>query len=134
MAHAGGRPTDYTPELADHICAMLACGTTPLHRLAKQNDTFPAETNIYKWMWKYPEFRQKYLDAKEAQAILIADEIMQCLWDTDERTEAIAKMNLVLNGAKWHLSKLAPKQFGDKKHVTQDMNLNVHEQDLANLK
>ena len=49
-----------------------------------------------------------------------------------EISESISKQSHVFRVAQWHLSKLAPKQFGDKKEST--VVLNVHEDNLKNLK
>ena len=83
-------------------------------------------------MYRYPEFRLKYLEAKEAQALWISEKIMDDAYNVEERNEAIAKQNLVFRVGQWHLAKLAPKQFGDKKES--NVTLNVHEDSLKNLK
>ena len=72
----------------------------------------------------YPAFRGQYLEAKEIQALLIADNVWNKVNDVDERPEAIAKVNLQFKFNQWHLSKLAPKQFGDKKQVETNVTIN----------
>lgn len=134
MAHPGGRPTDYSPELAARICDLIVTHPISIKRLCAKYDDLPADFTVYNWISKYPEFSRQYLEAKETQAHVYSDTVMDYLWNVDERPEAVAKANAILNGAKWHLSKLAPKQFGDKKEIKQDMNISVHEQDLQALK
>jgi hypothetical protein len=128
-----GRPTDYTKEMAEKILDLTATTSLSVRQMSEQYPDLPGECTIFRWMRKYPEFRQDYLEAKELQGLLYSDMVMHHLWNVDERTEAISKMNLVLAGAKWHLSKLAPKQFGDKKEVKQEMNIVVHEDTLKQL-
>ena len=134
MAHPGGRPTDYTPDKAQYICEIIASSAKAVTELCEIDSTFPHEANFYKWLLKYPEFREKYLKAKEIQGIAYSERIMRDAYSCPAVTEEIALANHQFRVTQWHVSKLAPKQFGDKKHVTQDMNVNVHEQDLAHLK
>src|SRR5258708_7569966 len=122
MAHAGGRPTDYTPELAEQICDITATTIKSVADICKANAGLPDECTVFRWMRRYPQFRQDYLEAKELQGLLYSDAVMHTIWNCLEVNESIAKANLILRGAQWHLSKLAPKQFGDKKEVKQEMN------------
>lgn len=110
-----GRPTDYTPEMADKICSLVASSSEGLKKICAQNSDIPVDSTIYLWLANHKEFSRKYRDAKEAQGLCYSEKVMDLLWEVDERNEAIAKAKLILDGAKWHLSKLAPKQFGDKK-------------------
>lgn len=133
MAHAGGRPSLYTEELAARICYLIATNAHSVKIIASKFKDIPDDTTIYSWLAKYPEFSRQYLEAKEIQAHIYSDTVMDYIWDVDERPEAIAKANAILNGAKWHLSKLAPKQFGDKKEVKSQVTLDVHEDRLKEL-
>lgn len=133
MAHPGGRPTDYSHELAVRICDEITISHEGLQEICDKNEDFPAqETTVYKWMRKYPEFRQLYLEAKELQGVVFSNHVMRIVLNCPEINESIAKANLILRTAQWHLSKLAPKQFGDKKE--QVVNVSVHEKDLESLK
>ncbi len=132
MAHPGGRPTDYNDDIAARICEAISTSSKSVATLCKENSDFPAETNVFKWMMRYPEFRQGYLEAKELQSLLISEEIFDDARACPEVNESIAKANHVFRVAQWHLSKLAPKQFGDKKEAA--VTLNVHESNLTNLK
>lgn len=129
-----GRPTDYTPELAARICHYIATNPISVKKICAKFDDIPTQDTIYTWLAKYQDFSGQYLVAKEAQALIVADE----LWDKVEAmpavTEEMGKFDREFRYHQWHLSKLAPKQFGDKKEVKQEMNINVHEQDLAHLK
>lgn len=45
-----GRPSKYTPEIAQEMCKMLADGI-PLREICRQ-EGFPAWQTVYDWMWK----------------------------------------------------------------------------------
>jgi len=110
-----GRPTDYTPEMAERILDLTATTIKSVADICLDPE-LPGECTVFRWMRKYPEFRQGYLEAKETQGILYSDAVMNTIWNCPEVNESIAKANLILRGSQWHLSKLAPKQFGDKSH------------------
>lgn len=134
MAHPGGRPTDYTPEKAREICAIVADNPMGLRRLCAAFPELPAANTIKLWRRTHPEFMAQYLLAKEEQALSYAEELADCVDEIDERQEAIAKATLRWRVHQWHLSKLAPKLFGDKKHIEQNVTHNVHEDTLEHLK
>ena len=136
MAHAGGRPTLYTPELASRVCHLIATNPIGLKRICAQNADIPSHETIASWKVIYSEFFGQYLAAKDSQAT----NIVESLWDEMEHgastTEEIAMLNLKFRFHQWHLSKLAPKQFGDKSENKNEgtINIVVHEDTLKNLK
>jgi hypothetical protein len=134
MAHPGGRPTLYTPELGARVCHLISTIPLGIKRICNANPDIPSHETIASWKVQHPEFFGQYLAAKDNQAT----EIVESLWEEMEQgvttNEEIAMLNLKFRFHQWQLSKLAPKQFGDKKQIQQDMNINVHEQDLQSLK
>jgi len=134
MAHPGGRPTDYTPELAKRICELVASTALSMEAICKSSDDFPEETTAFRWIARHEQFRRDYLEAKELQGLILSEKILSEAYTCPAVTEEIALANHQFRVTQWHLSKLAPKQFGDKKEVKTEMNLNVHEADLAHLK
>lgn len=56
-----GRPTDYSPEVAELICELIIKGYSV--RKIGDVDTMPCEDTIYTWLAKYPEFSEKYDEA-----------------------------------------------------------------------
>jgi hypothetical protein len=128
-----GRPTLYSDELASRICNLIAIHPISLKRICDKYDDLPNDSTIYSWLFTNEKFSSQYLAAKESQAHVYSDWVMDYVANVDERTEAVAKANSIVNAAKWHLSKLAPKQFGDKKEIKQEMNISVHEDKLKEL-
>lgn len=91
----------------------------------------PAQSTVYDWLLRYPEFAEQYTRAREEQADSLADEIIDI---ADEQPEIVAVVDkktgaLIehkLDGAflqwqknriearKWTAMKLKPKKYGDR--------------------
>src|SRR5688572_22965809 len=69
-----GRPSDYTPELADAICARLADGESL--RSVCQSDEMPDKRTVFRWLRTNDEFRHQYTRAKEESADALSDEML----------------------------------------------------------
>jgi len=128
-----GRPSDFTAELADHICQKLSEGQTL--REVCRNEGMPAESTVRGWALDDREgFSAQYTRAREIGYLAMADELLEVADDGKndwmERRDDEDKASYVLNGEhvqrsrlrvdtrKWMLSKALPKVFGDK--VTQE--------------
>jgi hypothetical protein len=124
-----GRPSSFTQDMADTICARIAEGES-LREICK-DDWMPDRVTIYRWLAANPEFCNHYTRAREDQADTLADEIIAI---ADEQPEVIAVVDkktgaLIehkLDGAflqwqknrmdarKWTAMKLKPKKYGDR--------------------
>lgn len=130
-----GRPSSFTPELADRICAELSEGRS-LRTVCKAED-MPAVSTVFNWLRTKPEFLEQYTRAKEEAADALADEIQDIADDgTNDWMERLDKdsqgAGYVLNGEhvqrsrlrvearKWIASKLKPKKYGDKLELAGD--------------
>lgn len=136
-----GRPTLYTLELAKEICDKLAYSGKGLATLCRENEHWPDRITIYRWMDERDGFRDMYEKAKNTRLdnmlshmediiINAVDDIGQ---NGKEATSSIA-MNLInkhVDLLKWQLTKLRPKQFGDK--MTFETNGPTHEDFLKAL-
>ncbi|MEH2700232.1 hypothetical protein GFL93_09350 [Rhizobium leguminosarum bv. viciae] len=58
---AGGRPSDYTLELAEAICELIIKGMSV--RKIGDLEAMPCEDTIYTWLSKHSEFSEKYTEA-----------------------------------------------------------------------
>jgi len=131
---AGGRPTDYTPELAADICARLSVGDSM--RTICKDDAMPSRTTIFLWIATYPEFSNQYAIAKEEASEALAEEMFDIAdngsndWmeaHSEDAGRAAFKLNgeniqrakLRVDVRKWYLSKIKPKKYGEK--VQQDI-------------
>jgi hypothetical protein len=119
-----GRPTDYTPELADLICERIATHGIGLKKLCEMYDDMPEKITIRRWCLKNPQFRSQYARAKSFQIEALVDEIIEIADDTTQdaiinelgnrvyNAEFIARSRLRIDTRKWLASKLVPKIYG----------------------
>lgn len=126
------RPTKYTQELAGKICELISTTDRGLRSICKELDI--STWSIVTWLsnGKHPEFTIQYARAKEMQADVLADQIIElsdnCRLGKStvdkptglETTESdnIQRSRLQVDARKWVASKLAPKKYGEKLDVT----------------
>lgn len=125
MAKKKGRPTIYTKELGDEICALLAEGRS-LRSICELNG-MPALRTVFYWLRTDEDFLHQYARAKEESADALIDEMV----DIADQAEAIVRkgaekksgayaqtQKLRIDTRKWIASKLKPKKYGDKLDLT----------------
>ncbi|EKL07383.1 hypothetical protein VCHC17A1_3983 [Vibrio cholerae HC-17A1] len=66
------------------------------------------------WLQRHEEFREQYAHAREVQAELLAEDIINLSDAVIEDGAAVAKARLQVDARKWYASKLAPKRYGDR--------------------
>lgn len=121
-----GRPTAYTEAIAASICAAVAEGMSLRKVCAMEG--MPALTTLFRWLAdeERAEFREQYARAREAQADLLAEQILEIADDGTNDTykddegmvrvdhDHIARSRLRVDSRKWLAAKMAPKKYGDK--------------------
>lgn len=135
-----GRPSDYTQEIADRICAQLAEGKSM--RTVCIGEDMPAMSTIFKWLRERKEFSEQYAKAKAESADAMVEEMLDIADDArndwmeyhDKEGESLGyKINgdhvqrsrLRVETRKWIAAKLKPKKYGEKvdmNHGGQDGN------------
>ena len=124
-----GRPSDYTPDLADRLCAELADGRSL--RSVCLADDMPSKATVFNWLRTIPEFLDQYTRAKEEAADSLADDIVDIADERDGKaimadgaevavvfdSTAVARNRLRVDSRKWIAAKLKPKKYGDKVEV-----------------
>ncbi len=124
-----GRPADYTDELANKICDLIACSNKGLATICK-DEKLPARSTIYEWIDKHKEFSDKYARAREDQADFLAEEILEIADDSSRDTKTIKgkdgkdievedtewtnRSKLRVDARKWTAARLCSKRWGDK--------------------
>lgn len=109
--HPGGRPSNYTKEIGDKICDIIATTSFSLAKISADNG-FPNPSTIRRWIVNIDEFRDKYARAKLAQANILAEECLEIA--DNSSSEDYNRDRLRIDTRKWLASKLLPKQYGDK--------------------
>lgn len=131
MAHAGGRPTDYTQELADAICAELSIGRSL--RSVCEDEGMPTVKTVFNWLRSYEGFLQQYEKAKEESSDAMAEDLLH-IADTPvmgeiktikpdgtveiKQDEMLGHRRLQVDARKWLMSKMKPKKYGEKLDMT----------------
>jgi len=125
----GGRPSDYTQEIADTICLLIAEGQS-LRKICT-DESMPDKSTVFRWIARNCTFRDQYAQAKDQGAMVWAEEILDIADDgandymelLDEsgdvkgyrlNGEHVQRSKLRVDSRKWLLSKLMPKKYGDK--------------------
>lgn len=130
------RPTKYTEALANQILDKISTTSKSLGEICKGlKPKKIATSSVYLWLQQNTSFSERYARAREAQAHLLADEIIdiadksrigtkKSVKDTDEGQEVtvvtadmVERSRLMIDARKWKASKLAPKVYGDRTQV-----------------
>ena len=120
-----GRPSLYTPQLADEICERLAKGESL--RSICSDRYMPPESTVRVWVKNEAiDFGAQYAIARSIGYEQMAEELI-AISDADYRLAndsgvdgaAVAQARLMSDNRKWLLSKMLPKIYGDR--VTQEL-------------
>lgn len=127
-----GRPSKYSPELGKQICTEMVSGRS-LRSICRSEEWAPCLSTVCNWLAGNKQFLEQYAQARESQAELLADEIIEIADDgTNDYVEVqkkngavvlcdnehINRSRLRVDARKWAASKLLPKKYGDKVAVT----------------
>lgn len=114
-----GRPTLYTPELAQTICARLAAGES-LRAICTEEE-MPSRETVREWLHKDEAFAGQYARAREEQQVTLAEEVLEEARAITSQADAM-KVREFGNHVRWMAERMAPKVFGAKQdlHITGD--------------
>lgn len=125
-----GRPESYNTEIADRILTEIATTSKSLRSICESPD-LPSVKTVLKWLRDKDEFSVQYARAKEEQADMLAEEILE-LSDKERKTievttsekgtfetekDNVQRTRLQIDTRKWLASKLKPKKYGDVKEA-----------------
>lgn len=124
-----GRPTKYTPQLAALICSLIGEGQS-LRKICVAVEGMPHLSTVMRWLFEPSEFRdqfqEQYRRAREMQAEILADEMVDIADDstedeiyTDEgkrmlNKEFVQRSKLRVETRQWVAVRLLPKVYGPK--------------------
>lgn len=119
-----GRPSSFTQETADAICARVAEGETL--RVICGEEGMPARSTVHLWLRDNQEFSDQYARAREVSAGAMEEELLaEAKAAVDGESAQVARVRV--DALKWVMSKRAPKVYGDKQQInaTVDGTINV---------
>lgn len=112
-----GRPTVFSEELANEICALIVEGKSL--RTIEDTDGMPGTTTIFRWLGDNEKFREQYAHAKAQQMTAMGEEILEIADQYSPEADVlqpdhIQRARLRIDTRKWLMSKCAPKVYGDR--------------------
>lgn len=124
-----GAKIEKTKQLKDKICELIATSNKGLRAVSKEAGV--GITFLLEWLRNDSEFAAQYARAKQEQADILFEEILEIADETSNDTihvpgknggegydvpnkEWIDRSKLRVDARKWAASKLAPKKYGDK--------------------
>ncbi|EJK83545.1 hypothetical protein [Rhizobium sp. AP16] len=127
-----GRPTKFTIKTSDIICDRIANGESL--RSICLDEALPAKSTVFAWLTQHEAFRTKYALAREAQADVLVDEMIDIADDGSndwmekknadgeligwqENGEALRRSQLRISTRQWIAEKMRPKKYGAKVEV-----------------
>ena len=123
----GGRPSEYTDEIADKICEMLATSDRGLSDICMSED-MPGRSTVYQWLNANKGFADKYARAKDMQADYMAELVLKVSKDDSKDMAmgaegmypngvAVQRSRLLADNYKWAAAKLS-KRYSPKADLT----------------
>lgn len=127
------RPSKYNEGTAAKICELIADGRSL--RSICQDEDMPSKSTVFSWLAdeQHAAFRTKYALAREAQADVLVDEMVDIADDGSndwmekrfgeearwvENGEALRRSALRVSTRQWVAEKLKPKKYGSKLALT----------------
>lgn len=114
-----GRPSVFTEETAEKILEALMDGKS-LRQICLADD-MPHRTTVLRWMAADEAFASRCAHARELQADLMDDMIIEAAEACTPENAAAARVKI--SAYQWRASKLAPKKYGDKLAIGGDEGL-----------
>jgi hypothetical protein len=110
-----GRPSKFTPQIADYICEQIMNGRD-VTEICATDEGMPSRATVYRWTVAHPDFALQCARAREACADLEMYRMKQIAEACTE--ENVNSTRVKLNHLQWRVMKIAPRTYGDKQ-VTQ---------------
>ena len=129
MTKRMGRPSLYSPEMAERICDLIGTTSKGMAFILASNAALPSVSTVNNWLAdpEKVDFLARYLRAREQQADLMFDECLEIADDksadgdrgdngkeTQHATEQVARSKLRVDTRLRMAGKLAPKKYGDR--------------------
>lgn len=128
-----GRPSSYTPEIAQKLCERLANGET-LKGICS-DDSMPSFTTVYRWEIEREEFRNLSAHARELGTHSLADQCIEIADDAsldpaDKRVRVDTRLRLI---GKWNRKIYGDQPPAASKEIPAELRVTVTHQILDTL-
>lgn len=110
VKNKGGRPSLYTPEIAEQILQEIAGGKDLIQVCSQPG--MPSRWAVNRWLDSVPGFATQYARAREMLADLELHRLKEIAESCTE--ENVNSTRVKLNHFQWRLMKIAPRTYGDK--------------------
>ncbi|HEX6215302.1 MAG TPA: hypothetical protein VFZ38_10810 [Vicinamibacterales bacterium] len=115
------RPSEFTVETADRICARIAGGESLADVL--RDDDAPGYSTVMQWLRAHPEFAENYARAREEQGEYDADQVGHIARKVLSGDIGHQEARVAIDAYKWTAAKRKPKVYGDRVEVTGRLSL-----------
>lgn len=113
----GKYPMKRSEELEEKFLALVSSGKS-ISDAAKEIGV--DRVTIYRWQDEDRNFATRCARAREAQADVMDDRIMEVVNKVEREELKPDAARVILSGLQWRASKLAPKKYGDKLELSGD--------------
>ncbi|MDP3855382.1 hypothetical protein [Phenylobacterium sp.] len=107
--HDWGRSDLYAVEIGEKICQAIAAGRSMVEICAEPD--MPVTGTVYEWLRAHPDFSDMYVQARDIQAELLADEAWVIAKAAAPATVPVARLQFDV--IRWRAARLAPKTWGE---------------------
>lgn len=127
-ARKPGRPSTYTPKMAERICDLIATTPRGLDFICGEHHDLPSASTVHRWLGEHEDFRESYLRARERQGELLMYQSLE-IADTpvmgvetvkkadgsveERRGDMLGHRTLQVKARQRMAGKLDPKKWGD---------------------
>lgn len=105
----------YDADIAEEICVRVASCSLSITTILASDTRFPSLSTVTKWLNSNADFAQAYARAKQFQADLLGEDILDIA--DDNKLQAHDK-RVRIDARRWLMSKLNAPKYGDKLDVT----------------
>lgn len=110
-----GRPSGYSEELGEEICARVATGEDIMSIC--ESAGMPAHTTLHRWREKFPAFGAAYARARALSGEAGEARIQRIMDDARAGKLDAQTARVLIDAEKWLAAKRAPRTHGDRLDV-----------------
>ena len=105
-----GRPSRYSDAIANEICDLLVSGESLV--AICQRDDMPNRITVVRWAGRDPDFATKIFLARQSQADLMDDMVLEIAKNSTYETSAADAVKI--KALTWRAARLNAKRYGEK--------------------